>query len=331
MAEVLTQEDWELVARLAADLHDAHARLVNLMVRVIESGSWEGAGLRSPEHWLVVRAGLSPTHARAVVLLARRAAELPVTVAGLRAGRLSLDQAALVARHVPAECDATVAEFAQHATVPRLQRSVGRYDFPLAAPATAADDGADLQRPARDWGSGADEGGGGLPVEPVAPASLVMFRDDDRFVLRYEAPAEVRALVETALAEAKDWLFQQRGGQATLAEAMGVLADRSLDTVQVSSRRAKYRVHVFLDTEGRWLLGRPRLPRHVLESLTCDGELVPVRLREGQPVNVGRGRRTVPERTRRLVLDRDRGCPGSDRRGQPVQPVPLPPPRSPPG
>jgi hypothetical protein len=125
------EQDWDHVASLAADLHDAHARLVDFVVAVLADGSWQAAGLRSPEHWLMLRAGLSRGQAGAMVLLARRAQELPATVAALREGRISLDQAAVVARHTPAAFDTTVAEFAQHATVTQLQRTVTRYDFTL--------------------------------------------------------------------------------------------------------------------------------------------------------------------------------------------------------
>ena len=125
------EQDWDHVASLAADLHDAHARLVDFVVAVLADGSWQAAGLRSPEHWLMLRAGLSRGQAGAMVLLARHAGELPATVAALREGRISLDQAAVVARHTPAAFDTTVAEFARHATVTQLQRTVTRYDFTL--------------------------------------------------------------------------------------------------------------------------------------------------------------------------------------------------------
>src|SRR5262245_36907184 len=107
------EDDWDAVAFLAADLHDAHARLVDFVARVLSDGTWQCAGLRSPEHWLMLRAGLSRGQARAIVLLARRQGDLPATAAALRDGRISLDQAAVVARHTPAAFDETVAEFAQ--------------------------------------------------------------------------------------------------------------------------------------------------------------------------------------------------------------------------
>ena len=125
------EQDWGHVASLAADLHDAHARLVDFVATVLTEGSWQAAGLRSPEHWLTLRAGLSRGQAAAIVLMARRADELPATADALREGWISLDQAAVVARHTPAAYDQSVAELAKHATVTQLQRSVARYEFDL--------------------------------------------------------------------------------------------------------------------------------------------------------------------------------------------------------
>ena len=200
--EAQIEQDWVLVAALAADLHDAHARLVELVTRVLADDTWEAPGIRSPEHWLMVRAGMSRGQAAAIVLLARRQEDLPATAAALRQGVISLDQAAVVARHTPAEFDATVAEFARHATVTQLQRTVTRYDFTLET-ATHDSEGNPLpaQRPE------ADTGPDGQPVL-LAPATLTMgFEEDGRFRLRYDAPPEQGALVQAALTEAKDHLF----------------------------------------------------------------------------------------------------------------------------
>ncbi|WP_323095234.1 DUF222 domain-containing protein, partial [Intrasporangium sp. YIM S08009] len=192
MSQAVIEQDWDLVASLAADLHDAHGRLVDAVAVALVEGSWQAAGIRSPEHWLVVRAGLSRGHAAAVVLMARRTGELPETAAALRDGRISLDQAAVVARHAPAAFDATVAEFARHATVPQLQRSVARYDFTLE-PRTFDEEGRLLpaEVTADVTAGGEDEAPACVPG-PVQPATLSMGIDaDGRFRLRYDAPAEV--------------------------------------------------------------------------------------------------------------------------------------------
>jgi len=304
------EADWDAVALLAADLHDAHARLVDLMAEVLAAGTWQCAGLRSPEHWLMLRAGLSRGQARAIVLLARRQSELPATVEALRDGRISLDQAAVVARHTPAEFDETVAEFAQYATVTQLQRSVARYDFVLEP------DSYDAEGNLPPAEQPADDGTEAMP-EPVAPPSLSMSHDEDgRFRLRYDAPSSVGALVEAALAEAKDFLIGQGRGpdadaeaaRVTWADALEQVASRSLERAKGAGRRSRYRVNVFLDTDGGWVSGRPRLPKHLLDGLTCDGDLCPVWVAKGRPVSIGASSRSVPQRTRRLIVDRDRGC-----------------------
>jgi hypothetical protein len=135
-----------------------------------------------------------------------------------------------------------------------------------------------------------------------------MSHEGGRFRLVYDGPADVGALVEAAIREAKDALFIAGQADATLGDAMTELANRSLSAVESTSRLDKYRVLVHLDTNGAWVNGRQALPRHLLEKITCDGVLQPVWETDGKPVSVGRSMRIVPRRTRRLVEDRDRGC-----------------------
>ncbi len=85
------------VAVVAGRLNRAHADLVALTVRVLDGELWGGDGIRSPEHWLCLYAGLSPARAREVVRLARRAGELPATLAALEGARISIEHAAVVA------------------------------------------------------------------------------------------------------------------------------------------------------------------------------------------------------------------------------------------
>ncbi len=77
------------LAVVCGQLNQVSARLVVLTARAIASQGWAGAGIRSVEHWLVLRAGLSPVRARQVVVMARRVEVLPV-VMGRFAARLSV-------------------------------------------------------------------------------------------------------------------------------------------------------------------------------------------------------------------------------------------------
>jgi hypothetical protein len=88
-----------------------------------------------------------------------------------------------------------------------------------------------------------------------------------------------------------------------------------LDTVTEVGRRDRYRVHVHLDVDNVMVDGYGhRLPDWLRDLICCDTIWSTVHETGGIPVNVGRTQRIVPERTRRLVILRDRGCrvPGCD-------------------
>ncbi len=283
----------------------AHADLVDITADALRDDAWAEAGIRSPEHWLVVRAALSPARARELVALARRRDELPDTIELLATGRLGIDQAVVVARHVPAEYGQSVAELAEHATVPQLRRCLSRYDF---LDDTCAE--AEADAPAHtDATDSPGEPDGTLPADPdLERASLSMSTVDGRFQLSFTAPAHLGALVEQAIREAKDALFATGRTDATLADGLIETARRSLTGIPEGSRASIWRIYAHLDTHGGFIATGGRLPTHMIERITCDGILRPVWETDATPVSVGRAQRIVPARTRRLVLARDQGC-----------------------
>ena len=50
------------------------------------------------------------------------------------------------------------------------------------------------------------------------------------------------------------------------------------------------------------------MPDAIARLYTCDGTISPIYVAEGRPVSVGRSQRIVPERTRRIVMHRDKQC-----------------------
>jgi len=68
------QELWTRTAAVAGRLNRAQAELVDIAAELIEDRHWGEGGFKTPEHYLVVRAGLSPAHADDVVRVAGRAA-----------------------------------------------------------------------------------------------------------------------------------------------------------------------------------------------------------------------------------------------------------------
>jgi len=321
------------LASLCGVLNQSYARLVTIVSAALVDESWAIAGVRSPEHWLTMRAGLSPFRARQIVAIARRCPDLPTVMGQFADGQLSVDQVTVVTRYAPAHVEASVAELAVHASVPQLRRALSRYSFDPPTPETTGTQIAATVDVDESGDTTADTtlipdpptwNGFALEQDRAgAPAELSMSYDDHgRFTLHYSAPADIGALVEAALTEAKDALFRTLAAttadgadpadparpRITMGDAMTQIAARSMGSVTSMNRRDGYRTYLHLDTDGGWLTGKPRLPDHLTKKLTCDGILQPLWTTQGAPVNVGRTQRIVPPRTRRLVQDRDRGC-----------------------
>ncbi len=210
--DAVQRDLWRRTAEVAGRLNRAHGELVEIAAQVIEGGHWGDGGFRSAEHYLVVRAGLSPAHARDVVAVARRRVELPEARVALRRGRLSLDQVAVVAHHVPQSHQRSMTDLARHATVPQLRRAVSRHAFAVTADDDEAGASSRDARAARSSSHAPRSG----PAR--VPSCRCTTTGDGRFHLRYSAPATIGALVEQAVKEAKDALFVSRAKGAAPTE-----------------------------------------------------------------------------------------------------------------
>jgi hypothetical protein len=156
-------------------------------------------------------------------------------------GRLGIDQAAVVARYVPAAYSAQASELAELATVTQLRRSLARYAF--------ADEAGDPLDQASTGDTEDTEDTKNTEAAEEAPhpgpeterPRLSMSTVDGRFELSYSAPASVGALVETAIREARDSLFHAGLVDVSLADGLAQVANRSLSTVAGSARVAACR------------------------------------------------------------------------------------------
>lgn len=306
------------VADLVGLLNVVTAELVGVIGEVIRAGAWEGFGIRSPEHWVVWRCGVSPGRARRLVRTARALDALSVTSRLFQAGELGEDQTALIVRHTDAEHDAQVAELAASLTVPQLRRvlpSVPRKG-PVPPDATGNDD---------------------EPDEPEGRSRRsVRFAhgDDGMWWCSVRLPSDQGALVQKALEVGRDREFRLRhpnhedaghpGDPADVSWADGLLhvAQAGLDALDVATaagrppgERTQVILHLDADREvpPRLHLG-PVLPSNIGDYLSCDASVRYLLLRHGQPVALARRERTVNARLRTVIEHRDGGCrvPGCD-------------------
>lgn len=295
------------IAQVCGVINAATARLVSLIAQVLETEAWHGAGIHSASQWVAWKCGVSPARARRLVLMARRLAKLPETRAAFDNGELCEDQVAVVCQHAPAAVDAEAADLARSATVVQLRRVLGSYPFAEEAEADPTE-----------------------PKEPASPTEprTVSFGTTEKGTWRLSAElsADEGALVERALVAARDALF--RAGEhdevakpvpahVDWVDAFLAMADRSLGgAMRAHHDRNLVLLHVGTtpNVNGHLHLG-PGLSDGLRRFLSCDARIRPVFESGGKPVSVGRAFRSVPDRTRVVIEERDRGCrvPGCDR------------------
>ncbi len=322
---------------VAGHLNASHARLVDLTVTMIANPrDWRGPGVHTPELFLAWRTGLSAQRARQIVTIANRAHELPHCLEAFRRGELAVDQMAAIAKRAPWWIDHEICDLGRMLTVSQLTRTLATYPFPdhphPDAPASPTDepsaaaaggeanggepDGAEPDGSAEPGGASAQPSpagpppAGSAPDEP-APKDRMWFGigDDGRFRLQLETDALTGMTIDAALREARDQLFQDGHPDVEWIDAVREICERSLHTISEPARRDRYRIHVHLKTDGHCCDDRGfNLPDAIRQYITCDGLLTPTFLDGSIPISVGRTGRTIPQRTRRLVILRDGGC-----------------------
>jgi len=308
------------IAEVCGVMNATTARLVALIARVLETEVWQVSGIHCASQWVAWQCGVSPSRARSLVAMARRRDELASTSAAFDAGELCEDQVAVICRHAPAGIDAEVAGLARSATVAQLRRVLGSYPF-------ADDDGNAKPDPTEPD-----------PPEPPTETRRVSFghTEGGSWRLSAELPADEGALVERAMVEARDECFRAgehepvartlpdrapSASDVSWADALVAMAERSMGAgaaCRPQHERNLVLLHVGTDDKGHTgahLHLGPGLGEGLGRFLACDARIRPVMESGGRPVSVGRAFRSVPERTRMVIEDRDRGCrvPGCDR------------------
>jgi hypothetical protein len=274
------------LADLAGVLNATTARLVGLVERALEAGVTSEAGMKTPAQWLAWKTGMSSEHAGQIVRIAQRRSEMPLIFEAFARGEVSADQVSVLIK-APAWAERHVLDFAAIGTVSRLRRQIRSENFegdpdhadPVAAP------------------------------KPPADRMSIGVRDG-RWKINGDLDIDVGRQVEAALQESRDRQFDEGNTDVTWVDALVDVAERSIDQVSSRDRRDRYRswLHVEVGTGVATTTDGWRVPEGLRDLLLCDGIVQPVWERDGVPFSVGTSQRIVPDRTRRVVVRRDRGC-----------------------
>src|SRR5438445_2187495 len=102
------------ITEQAARVYAASAELHAMVGEFVRRGGWGEWGVLTPEHWLQLRAGQTPSGAREMVRVARALESLPETSAAYAAGRVSDSAVRTITRSATAATEDVFLHFARH-------------------------------------------------------------------------------------------------------------------------------------------------------------------------------------------------------------------------
>jgi Domain of unknown function (DUF222) len=129
--EVLFKE----LAELAGQRNAIDGRIVEIVAEIDRDELWGATGARSVPALVAWKMGCSPANAQTITSIASRLSEFPRCAAGMREGRLSLDQVGVIAARAGAGSDEHYAALASVATVTQLRTAVNLEPRPEPQPA----------------------------------------------------------------------------------------------------------------------------------------------------------------------------------------------------
>jgi hypothetical protein len=311
------------ITTLAAHIHAATARWLELVAEFDRREGWAQSGCHSCAHWVSWRCAIAPGAAREHVRVARRLAELPLIHAAFKRGELSYSQVRALTRVENVEREAELLDLARSCTAAQLERIVRGYRSVTAAEAMDAHADRYLCLDHDEHGRMVLRGRlsreEGALVLRALEAARTRALEDNRARTLEENPA--RTLDED---RSRDVSAETSSRPAGLVDALVEIADASLASAERHDRsggdRHQLAVHVDRDDlttgdVGGELDDGARLAPETTRRLACDCSVVALVEQNGEPLSVGRKTRSIPPAIRRALRRRDAGCrfPGCER------------------
>jgi hypothetical protein len=114
----------EELAELTGQRNAIDGRIVDVVAEIDHDGLAGMTDVTSIPALVAWKTGVSPRNAETMATIAHRVAEFPICTAGLREGRLSLDQVGVIAERAAEGSDGHYAQLAAVATVTQLRTAI---------------------------------------------------------------------------------------------------------------------------------------------------------------------------------------------------------------
>lgn len=315
------------IGQLSAHLSAATCRWLLLIAEFERREGFWAYGARTCAEWLSWRCGLSLVTAREHLRVARRLEELPAVRTAFGAGELSYSKARAICRIATQATEEDLVVLARYGTashVDRVARAKRKVDRQIERDET--------QVPNNDWHLGWywDDDGALLlngRFSPVEGAMVLQALESGRHALEAAAkgePGDSELSTGTGDAAASSSSVDKGATRAaghhrpSNVEALVLMAETMLQHGPAERDGGdRYQVVVVADAKalGRGgegvceVEGGPALSADTARMLSCDARLLALlRGDDGEVLNVGRAKRSIPRHIRRALQFRDKGC-----------------------
>ena len=296
------------ITRLAGHINAAQHRFLTLLAALIERNAWEGAGIKSPAHWLNYHCGIDLGAAREKVRVAKSLQQLPGIDEAFRSGTISYSKVRAMTRSATPENEQMLLQVALHGTAQHVEQLVRKY---RRAESLTDNRFAESQYEARELTCYFDDDGMLVLRGRMTPEDGAVFMKGLETMVAAQNPC---VFADEDAANLPKKAFPQKRVDALLA-----LAEQAMSTMeeglQPLSSADKYQVVIHIERgdekHGSIESGAHHLPLSpaTARRLCCDASLVPVlEDSSGNVLNVGRKARAIPPSIRRALQIRDQGC-----------------------
>ena len=284
------------IGELIGQRNAIDGRLAQIVAEIDRDGLWGATGARSLTSLVAWKTGVSPRNAEVMVAVAHRIEEFPRCAAGMREGRLSLDQVGVVAEGAGEGSDEHYAQFAESATVTQLRKAVKLEPRPDPEP---------KPEPERSIKKTTHEDGSTtytirLPKLEAAKVDAALASHQDALVADWKRDHEDDAEDSDAVPPFPNGV----DAFMSVVEA-GWDADVAL---RPHGQHTTVVVHMDLDRDTAALHLGSVLTDEERRLLLCDATCEVWLQRHGQPIGAGRSTRSISRRLRRALEHRDRCC-----------------------